>query len=160
MGYLESSLSEGEIARCVAHRRWISYLTRTLVLALGIWLFSVGVSMPKDEGAFPGSIGLVLALLGLLGLPIACLQNRSKELAITNQKVMGKWGVIVRRTIEQNLEKVDSVQVNQGIFGRILNYGTIYVHGSGLSTTPIKQIADPLEFRRQLANATTAIRKA
>jgi uncharacterized membrane protein YdbT with pleckstrin-like domain len=159
MGYLESSLSDGEVARYVAHRHWISYLTRTVVFGLGIWLFSIGVSL-KDAGAIPGSIGLTMTILGLFGLAIAWLQNRSTELAITNRKVMGKWGVIARSTIEQRLEKVDSIQVKQSILGRLFNYGTIYVHGSGLSTTPVKQIADPLEFRRQVANATNALVKA
>lgn len=47
-------------------------------------------------------------------------------------------------------DKVESIRVNQGILGMILNYGDIVVVGAGGSSSPIRFIAEPLEFRRQL----------
>ena len=57
-------------------------------------------------------------------------------------------GFISRRTIEINMSKVESVEVNQDIFGRLLNYGTIVVIGTGGTKEPFALIGDPLAFRR------------
>ena len=71
------------------------------------------------------------------------------ELAVTDRRVIAKWGLIRRQTIELLHSKVESLRVEQSILGRILNFGSIAVHGTGGATTPIPSIARPLEFRRQ-----------
>jgi hypothetical protein len=72
--------------------------------------------------------------------------------------VVAKWGFIARSTIEQRLEKVDSVSVDQTFLGRVLNFGNVTVHGTGINATPIKMIADPLAFRRKVEQAIEARR--
>ncbi|UOO81955.1 PH domain-containing protein [Uruburuella testudinis] len=72
------------------------------------------------------------------------------ELALTNKKVIAKFGFIRRSTIELNLDKVESISVEQGFIGRIFNFGSIVVRGTGGSQAPIPYIAQPLEFRRQV----------
>ena len=52
-----------------------------------------------------------------------------------------------------NRSKVESVDVNQTILGRILGYGTIIVRGTGGSLEPMRQIADPLTFRSHITAA-------
>lgn len=71
------------------------------------------------------------------------------ELAITNKRIIAKFGIVSRRTIEINLHKIESIQVNQGIFGRLLNYGSIVIAGAGNPQAPIPNIDNPLEFRRK-----------
>jgi uncharacterized membrane protein YdbT with pleckstrin-like domain len=93
-------------------------------------------------------------LLGVFGLGIVCfliafLRYKTTELAVTNKKVIAKFGFIQRDTIELLLNKAESIQVKQSILGRMLNYGTIIVSGAGNPQAPIPGIADPLEFRRQ-----------
>ncbi len=156
MGYLQKSLSEGETIRYVGRRHGIYYLVNVTMIFLGLSLISICPPGGVTDNCW--ALGIVLVFLGVICLPINWLINRTTELVITNRKVMGKWGIIGRTAIEQNLEKVDSVQVEQSILGRMLDYGTIYVHGSGTSTTPIELIADPLTFRRQVANAVEALR--
>ena len=134
MSYVAKSLANGETVKYVAVKHWIVYVGPVLIVIVSL--------------IFPLSLIVTLPLLGW-----AWLNQRTTELAVTSRKVVGKWGIISRRTFEQRLEKVDSIQVDQGILGRILGYGTILVHGSGLSMTPIPKIADPLAFRRRVEEA-------
>ena len=69
------------------------------------------------------------------------------EFAITSRRIIHKKGFIRRETWELLLSKVESVQVDQGIFARIIGYGAIDVSGTGGSNDPVKLIRRPLEFR-------------
>jgi uncharacterized membrane protein YdbT with pleckstrin-like domain len=73
----------------------------------------------------------------------------SSEFAITDKRIIIKVGLISRRTLEMNLNKIESVNVNQGILGRILGYGTIVVIGTGGTREPFASISNPIEFRRR-----------
>ncbi|WP_207479602.1 PH domain-containing protein [Arenibaculum pallidiluteum] len=83
----------------------------------------------------------------------AIAKKLTTELALTNQRVIAKFGFIRRSTIEQRLEKVDSIQVRQGVIGRLFGAGSVLVSGSGVSATPIPGIDDPLLFRNRVNEA-------
>ena len=87
------------------------------------------------------------ALLTLFIAPI--IQFTTSEFAITNKRVIIKVGLISRRTLEMNLPKIESVNVNQGVLGRMLGYGTITVIGTGGTREAFAYISNPLEFRKQ-----------
>lgn len=77
----------------------------------------------------------------------AWVYSYSTELAVTDKRVIAKFGFIRRETIELKHSKVESLQVKQGILGRIFNFGSIKIIGSGGTTAPIPYIKDPLVFR-------------
>lgn len=77
------------------------------------------------------------------------LRRATSEFAITNKRVVIKVGLISRRTLEMNLSKIESVNVNQSLFARLLGYGTIVVIGTGGTREAFHDIADPLIFRRK-----------
>ncbi len=93
---------------------------------------------------------LLLALygLGLIFWLVAFVRYKTTELAVTNKRVIAKFGFISRQTIELNINKVESIQVNQGILGRIFNYGSLVISGAGNPQAPIPGISDPMSFRR------------
>jgi uncharacterized membrane protein YdbT with pleckstrin-like domain len=91
---------------------------------------------------------------GIFFILAAWIRVHSTELAITNRRVIAKFGFIKRDTVEINLEKVEALRVEQGFWGRILNFGTILMTGTGGSIEPIPNIADPLVFRRKFMEAT------
>jgi uncharacterized membrane protein YdbT with pleckstrin-like domain len=100
-----------------------------------------------------------VSLKALLTLFIAPLVARAtSEFAVTNRRVIIKVGLVSRKTVELNLEKVESVGVEQTIFGRLLGYGTIVVVGTGGTKEPFRGIADPMGFRRAVNEATEALR--
>ena len=95
----------------------------------------------------PGIILLPLFGIGLILLLWALVRKLTSELAVTDQRVIIKVGLISRKTIEMNLAKIENIQVDQPILGRILGYGTITVVGTGGTHEPFSCIVDPLAFR-------------
>lgn len=125
-GYVESALTKGEQ---VVYQGKVSIWSLLPLLLLGfIFLFLWG--------------------LGLLFWAAAAIRYFTTELAITNKRVIAKFGLISRSTIEINLQKIESIQVNQGILGRVFNFGSIVVSGAGNPQAPIPGISSPLQFRR------------
>jgi uncharacterized membrane protein YdbT with pleckstrin-like domain len=61
-----------------------------------------------------------------------------------------KRGFIRRHTVEMNMDKVESVDVDQSIMGRLLNYGDVTIHGTGEGWEPLDRIDAPLEFRNHV----------
>lgn len=94
--------------------------------------------------------GVVLTPIGvgLILLLVAYVRYKSTELAITNKRVIAKSGFISRHTIELNINRVESIQVTQGVLARIFNFGTLIISGGGNPQAPIAGISNPLAFRK------------
>ena len=131
MSYIDESLVEGEQ---IVHRARVSWWSQFGLVLLGVVLLVV--------------------VIGLFFLISAWVNVRSTEIAITNRRIIAKFGFIKRHTVEINLEKVEALRVEQGVLGRMLNYGTLYISGAGTSVAPLANIADPLVFRRKFMEAT------
>ena len=102
------------------------------------------------------ALGLILlpALgLGLVFLIIAYVRYKTTELAITTKRVIVKHGFVRRRTVEININKVESIQVDQELFGRIFNFGTLIIAGAGNPQAPIAGVSSPMEFRKAFIEA-------
>ena len=69
---------------------------------------------------------------------------------VTNLRVVHKTGFIRRRTFEMSLDKVESVDVDQSLFGRVMNYGDLTIQGVGEGTQSISTVASPLAFRNAI----------
>ena len=91
-----------------------------------------------------------ISLRALITLFIApMITYATSEFAITNKRVIIKVGLIGRTTLEMNLQKIETVNIDQGILGRMLGYGTVTIVGSGGTKESFPQIASPLEFRKR-----------
>lgn len=96
--------------------------------------------------------GVVAVWLGLRAL----IRRATTEFAVTDQRVIYKTGLFGRHTLEMNRAKVESVDVDQSIPGRLFDYGTIVLRGTGGSLEPIRHIASPLAFRSHITTGTYA----
>lgn len=132
--YVNSNLIKDEVVRYEAH--------------LSLW----GLAGPL----FVGLVLLPAFGLGLLIWLAVYLRYISTELAITNKRVIAKSGLISRRTIELNLSKIEGIAVDQSIVGRLFDYGSLVIGGTGGSKEPIPGIADPLAFRRHFTEVVDA----
>lgn len=103
-----------------------------------------------------GFVTLPLMGLGIVFFAIAAIRYMTTELAITNKRVIAKFGFISRSTIELTMNKIESIQVNQGILGRIFDYGSLVVAGGGIPSAPIPGISNPLGFRKAFNEAQEA----
>ncbi len=101
---------------------------------------------------------IFIAARAFLTLFIAPIIDRwTSEFAVTNRRVIIKVGLISRRTVELNLAKVESIGVDQGVIGRILGYGTIFIIGTGGTRERFESISNPLGFRQAVNTATEAL---
>lgn len=100
-------------------------------------------------------LGVILTpvVIGLVLLLIAFIRYKTTELAITNRRVVVKTGLISRNVIEINIAKVESIEVAQSVLGRLFNFGSLTIAGTGFNQAPIHNIADPLAFRKALTQA-------
>jgi uncharacterized membrane protein YdbT with pleckstrin-like domain len=142
MGYIEKNLMEGERVIAKANLHWIVFLSPILVgLIVLLFVISSGSGM--------------LLILGLIYLAWAYMFFSSSEFGVTNRRVIAKWGVISRHSVEMNLDKVEGVSINEGVIGSRLGYGTVIVNGTGGSHEAFPSIANPLVFRKQILEHTT-----
>ena len=132
----------------------INWLGLVSLLLVAILVAPAAIRMNRGRQWLPKAAIWLAVLVGLFLLIAAWIRVRSTEIAITNRRVIAKFGFVKRDTVEINLDKVEALRVEQGFFGRMLNFGTIFISGAGTSVAPIKDIADPLVFRRKFMEAT------
>jgi uncharacterized membrane protein YdbT with pleckstrin-like domain len=153
MSYVEEHLMPGEQIEYQAYLHWSVYLLPILVLIAAIWLFSVGGDAAIGLGVFILIVSVSTALS-------AAIQRRTSEFAVTNKRVLIKTGLIRRRSLETLLNKIESITVEQSILGRMLNFGTIVISGTGGSKEPFHRIAFPMMFRRRVQEQIAAMEVA
>ncbi|MBN8977732.1 MAG: PH domain-containing protein [Xanthobacteraceae bacterium] len=149
--YIDDILQPGEKLLYSTNLHWVFYLPGLVGWAVSIALL-VGSRMVT-----PDSLVLVfLALSAVAALVAFYLSFRAwfrrwtTETDVTSLRVVHKEGFIKRRTFEMSLDKVESVDVNQSILGRILNYGDVTIRGVGEGIEKIRTIASPLAFRNHI----------
>jgi uncharacterized membrane protein YdbT with pleckstrin-like domain len=121
---------------------------RSGIFALLILLFfAVPVGLGVQDGPSGSPAGWLALFLPVLMVLPAVVVYITSELVITDNRVLIKVGFIQRRTLEMFISKIESVAVNQGILGRLLDYGTVTIRGTGGSAEPFKTIAHPIQFR-------------
>lgn len=157
--YVNSVLLKDEQVIFATGIHWIVFLPGFVTTLVGAFLMitwgGYGPSLFGDAGAdavanmfskFP----LIIFGMGLLLLGTAYIARISTELAVTNRRVVAKFGFISRTTYELFLNKVEGANVDQSILGRILGFGSVLVKGTGSGMSPIHKIAHPLQFQRHL----------
>jgi uncharacterized membrane protein YdbT with pleckstrin-like domain len=158
--YVETIVGPGER---IVHVGRVSLLAIASSLVGGALLIVVAIAlllMPAGSPDVTRALAGITAALGLLVIVVALVRRSSTELAVTNRRVIAKYGLIARRTIEMNLAKIESVSVEQTVMGRLFGFGTIIVTGTGSTMDPIRFIADAIAFRQAIQAATDALQKA
>lgn len=95
---------------------------------------------------------ITLASVGILFpiLLVPFMKQKTTDLVVTDRRVIAKWGLFSLRTIEQRIAKIESIRIEQDIMGRLFNFGTIVIHGTGGASTPIPDVNDPLSFKKAI----------
>lgn len=153
MGYIENNLLTGETIIYKAKLHWILFAWPVIWLVLALCVFA------NASGASPASFAStynvkpfawILFVLALVTGLNAYITYVTSEFGLTSKRVLVKVGFIRRKSFEVLLVKVEGIQVDQGILGRILGYGSIVVSGTGGSKEPFHSICDPLTFRKKV----------
>lgn len=158
MSYVESNLVPGETVIYETRLHWIVMLWHLflgcILLALpGVLLLVYALRQTGMESRNQNAMeigGAVLVVCGIVAILAGMVRRSATEMAVTNRRVVIKTGLASRRTIEMLLNKVESIEVSETAFGRMLGFGTIVVIGTGGTLEPFHQVAHPLEFRSQV----------
>jgi uncharacterized membrane protein YdbT with pleckstrin-like domain len=149
MSYAESVLLPGETIIVTGRLHWIIYWPAIFFLVVG----TAAVWWEWADGHSDILISLTAIVFGVLFLAAflrAWFIRWITEFAVTDRRVIYKRGFIWRETAEMNMDKVESVDVTQSVLGRLLDYGSIHVKGTGTGIEHLHRIASPLVLRNAI----------
>ncbi|HZR90772.1 MAG TPA: PH domain-containing protein [Bradyrhizobium sp.] len=148
--YIDEILQPGEKVLYSTNAHWIFYFPAIVAwivaLALLIVSLTVAAGIPSLVLACWAAAALI-AIAALYWTVRGWFHRLTTETDVTDRRVVHKTGFIKRRTFEIALDKIESVDVDQTILGRILNYGDVTIMGVGEGRQRISTIASPLAFR-------------
>ena len=149
--YIDDILQPGEKVLYSTNAHWIFYWPAIVAWILAVVLFFLSrATVPESIALLCLLAAAVVAIVALYWTAKAWFHRWTTETDVTNLRVIHKTGFIKRRTFEMSLDKVESVDVNQSILGRLLNYGNVTVRGVGEGAETITTIASPLDFRNHI----------
>lgn len=156
MRYVDRVLGSNEEVVHETHLHWVTYVCPAFFLVLAI--LAVPFLAAPDPQLRLGAmiLGGIFALLAIVGLISAAIERWTTEIAVTTRRIIFKCGLIARDTIELNFNRVEGLDVRQTICGRLFNYGTVAVRGTGLGNQPMKYVAGPVELRNAAFGADEA----
>jgi uncharacterized membrane protein YdbT with pleckstrin-like domain len=149
--YIDEILQPGEKVLYSTNAHWIFFWPAIAgwVLAVALFVLS-GLVPPGPAVLLCWSLAAVVGIFAAYKTVTAWFHRWTTETDVTNFRIVHKTGFIQRRTFEMSLDKVESVDVNQSIMGRIMNYGDVTIMGVGEGKETINTIASPLAFRNSI----------
>ena len=149
--YIDEILQPGEKVLYSTNAHWIFYLPAIVawLVALTLLIVSLTVAAAIPPAVLASLAGAaVIAVVAVYYTVRGWFHRFTTETDVTDRRVVHKTGFINRHTFEISLDKIASVEVDQSIPGRLLNYGNVTIVGMGeAQPQPIKTIASPLAFR-------------
>lgn len=148
LSYIDKHLLPGETVVFRTSLHWKLFVWPVIIalvmLAAALWAASENREL----------IGIAPLAIAALVLGAAWVRRRSSEFAVTNKRVIVKVGFASSRSMELLLTKIESVGVEQSLWGRLFGFGQIVVTGSGGTHERFANIQSPLDFRQAVQAAT------
>ena len=135
MSFIEESLSSGETIHKVFQLHWFARVPMYCWLVLGLITFGLTCLIALYES----------------------FRLRSIEQGVTNKRVILKTGIISRHTEEMKLSSIETVEIEQSIWGRMFGYGTVKLTGRGISDVKFRNIDDPMYVKREIESVSNPI---
>ena len=149
--YIDDILQPGEKVLYSTNAHWIFFLPAIVGWIVAIAFLVLSRMVAADTPMLLClAMAAIAAIFALYKTATAWFHRWTTETDVTNMRVVHKTGFIKRQTFEMSLDKVESVDVNQSILGRILNYGDVTILGVGEGKKTIDTIASPLAFRNAI----------
>ena len=145
MSYIKANLNSGEK---------INNFTKPSIKPVILFMFLLTplfflVGFAYSDGSIISSI-ITSIIISVLYFIYEMIKIYVSEFAITNKRVISKLGLISRDVEEMNLKSIESVNLKQGVIGRILNVGNIVISGRGSSQVIFKEVDDPVAVRKKI----------
>ena len=156
MAYAERNLAPGETIVYRARYHWVIYRTGLVLLLLALLL---GASSLYAAHVSPGAgvavpvawLALAFGALALLAILTRRIRASMDEFVVTSRRVIHKVGFFSREIEQAPLEKIQDITIDQGVLGRLWNFGTVTLEtASERGTLVFPGIARPESFRNAL----------
>lgn len=181
MDYIRHSLSDDETLIHIARFHWMYNVQAVfnmifgIILSIVILFFAVkyqpmmfGTQYPVDFDFFmklrtlhPGLkiLAFFVFLMGLLKFAQMMIIKATTEIGVTDIRLVYKRGLVARAVGEINIDRIEGVNVLQGILGRLFGYGRVMVRGMGVGEVVLPPIAQPIRFKKAIEKARTMAKK-
>jgi uncharacterized membrane protein YdbT with pleckstrin-like domain len=152
--YIDENLQPGEKVLYSTNAHWTFFLPAILLWILVAVFLVLSGMVPTGSPLMLvcWALAAIVAVVALYKTVTAWFHRWTTETDVTNLRVVHKTGFINRQTFEMSLDKIESVDVDQSIPGRLFGYGNVTITGVGKSEEKLEMVASPLAFR----NAITA----
>ncbi len=164
MSYVSQTLAENEDVVLRAHFNWTFHIGATFWFLLGlapIIVLATGQNI-KDVPFEELKIGYWMSCFTLLIGSILLLNHLiylwTTEIVVTSFRFVYKTGLIARSTKEVSLNKLEEIQMEQSVLGRIFGYGKIILRGTGVGVIELPNLDNPVELRREIESAKARLR--
>ena len=148
MSYVSSTLQKGEKVLLQAKLHWIVYVWPCLLLIFGAWSWLLYLSLPDDSDLW------AVALFFICWSVYEFLRRWCIEMAVTDKRVVLRKGIISIDSDEIKNLKVEGIEVEQPVMGRILNYGDVAFSGVGVAKLRFSDVARPRDVKRYAEEIT------
>ena len=158
MGYLERLLIPGEAILHRARRSvWPTFAAPVAVNVLAVAAAIAASLLAPGPGLLAWA--LPLASLGWLGWRWVWWTN--KVYLVTNHRVMKLEGVLAKSHGDASLDKINDMQLSQGLAARLFGYGDLEIATANeAASVTYHFLKDPVEFKRKALIAREAARPA
>ena len=144
-------LQPQEQVLAVGRLHWSIYFRACLILVLAVALAIGAFWVPDAQWQrIAWLTAAAVAVVGLLAFLAASIRRHATEIVVTDKRVIYKRGILSRYTVEMHMSKIETVDVEQGIMGRLLDYGTVLIRGTGSGLEPLRRIGHPLQIRNAI----------
>ena len=151
MAYYTRVLQPDERVIVLGRLHWLIYLRSILVLTLAAAIL-IGSFWLQDANQrnIVQMLAAAVALVGLLMALGVAIRRHATEIVVTDRRVIFKRGILSRHTVEMNVSKIETVDVEQGLLARMFDYGTVIIRGTGSGFEPLRGVGAPLAIRNAI----------
>lgn len=180
MDYIRQSIGDDEELVHVAEFHWMYVVNAVLNVIFSIFL-SISIiymalyfepvmfgSIDRSEGFMqalgslhPGVkiLSFFLFVMGLLKFAQMMIVKMTTEIGVTDVRLIYKRGLVARAVGEINIDRIEGVNVLQGVLGRLFGYGRVMVRGMGVGEVVLPPIAQPIRFKKAIEHARSQSKK-
>ena len=158
MSYINESLAPNETLIYFARFHWLRKAVAYAALAVFVVIAMASLVLVQD---WPGLLGAaVVSVVGLAVFIAMMMPIWTTEIGVTNHRFILKRGWLRRATDELQLTSIEEVNLDQSVLGRLLGYGHLVLHGTGVNDIKLPSLADPVGLRRALQEGMGAAKAA
>ncbi|MBR1649224.1 MAG: PH domain-containing protein [Alphaproteobacteria bacterium] len=162
-GYIKGSLSQDEKIKVRAYYHWVKWLEFYFIFLIfgGIAFICLllGYDFYNDKESELSTIMIVLAAMMSIYPLYLFLELRLTEMACTTRRVIFKTGIVSVQTSEIKIDKIESIQIEQSFWGRILGYGNISFSGTGTARVDFKYVSSPWRVKPEIEDVIDEVLK-